>query len=199
MSTSTTKRGSSAKPALAQLAARCGIAAEYQDIWGKRHATTDRTRRALLAAMHFPAKSDPAALLQEMDEREWRRPLPPVLVLHAGNSPMVPVSLPEVLVGQTHRWILTAEDGTTTSNDFLPADLPRIGDLHLDGASFLRTELKLPPLLEAGYYRLEVEQPGRDVQPQAAMSLIVTPPTAFQPRDADDPTVPIPHRYESSP
>ncbi len=181
MSASTTKRASSAKPALAQLAARCGIAAEYQDIWGKRHATTDRTRRALLAAMHFPAKSDPAALLQEMDEREWRRPLPPVLVLHAGNSPVVPVSLPEVLASQTHRWILTAEDGTTTSNDFLPAELPRIGDLQLGGASFLRTELKLPPLVEAGYYRLEVEQPGRDVQPQAAMSLIVTPPTAFQP------------------
>ncbi|MCF8198767.1 MAG: malto-oligosyltrehalose synthase [Sulfuritalea sp.] len=181
MSRSKPSQGSTAREALTQLAARCGIANEYQDIWGKRHATTDRTRRALLAAMHFSVKGDLTEQLREMEEREWRRPLPPVQVLRAGTTPLVPISLPEVLASRTYRWILTAEDGTTTNGEFRPTELPRIGDQRLGGASFLRGELSLPPLTEPGYYRLEVEQPGQEVQPQAAMSLIVTPPTAFQP------------------
>lgn len=40
--------------ALARLAAYCGIAAEYGDVWGKPHATSENTLRALLTAMHFP-------------------------------------------------------------------------------------------------------------------------------------------------
>ena len=168
-------------PALEQLAARCGIAAEYQDIWGKRHITSDRTRRALLAAMHFPTDTDPAALLRGMEEREWRQPLPPVLVLRAGVAPTVPVSLPTVLAGRSHRWLLTAEDGATTTGEFLPAELPRLGQQRLGGVEFARGELSLPPLNATGYYRLEVELPGREVQAQAAMTLIVTPPTCYQP------------------
>ena len=167
--------------ALAQLAAHCGIDTDYQDIWGKRHATSDRTRRALLAAMHFPQNGDPAELLREIEEREWRRPLPPVLVLKAGATPVVPVSLPEVLAGRTHRWILTTEDGRTTTAEFLPSELPQLGTQRLRGASFLRSQLSLPTLEEPGYYRLEVEQPGREVQAQAAMALIVTPPLCYQP------------------
>lgn len=167
--------------ALAQLAARCGIATEYQDIWDTRHATADRTRRALLAAMHFPADADPAVLLREMDESEWRKPLPPVLVLRSGTTLAIPVSLPMVLAGRTHRWLLTAEDGATTTGEFLPTDLPRLDEQRLGGANFLRGELSLPPLKTPGYYRLEVEQPGREVQAQATMTLIIAPPTCYQP------------------
>lgn len=50
------------------LAARCGIADAYHDIWGGHHATSAATREALLAAMHFdPARlaADPAGLLAE--------------------------------------------------------------------------------------------------------------------------------------
>ncbi|TRZ92218.1 MAG: 4-alpha-glucanotransferase, partial [Rhodocyclaceae bacterium] len=172
---------SSGPDALARLAAHCGIATDYKDIWGKRHVTSDRTRRALLAAMHFPAEADPATLLDEIEQREWRRPLPPVLVLRVGAVPAVPLSLPAVLADHPHRWILTAEDGTTTSNDFLPAELPSLGERRVGGVRFLRGELRLPLLATAGYYRLEIEQPGREVQAQAAMTLVVAPPTCYQP------------------
>ncbi len=167
--------------ALAQLAARCGIAPEYQDIWGKRHLTSERTRRALLAAMHFPTDADPAALLREMEEREWRRPLPPVMVLRAGAVPAVPTSLPMVLAGRSHRWLLTAEDGATTTGEFLPIELPRLGQQRLGGVDFLRAELSLPPLAATGYYRLEIELPGREAQAQSAMTLIVTPSSCYLP------------------
>ncbi|MBU0750610.1 MAG: malto-oligosyltrehalose synthase [Gammaproteobacteria bacterium] len=167
--------------ALAQLAARCGIAAEYSDIWGKRHATSDATRRSLLAAMHFPAAADPAANLAAMDEAEWRRPLPPVMVLRAGQALAVPLSLATPAIGQRHRWILTAEDGTTTTGEFLPAELPQLGGKRLGKTGFQRVELGLPPLDAPGYYRLEVEQPGQEVQALTAMTLVIAPSACYQP------------------
>jgi (1->4)-alpha-D-glucan 1-alpha-D-glucosylmutase len=170
--------------ALAQLATRCGIATEYIDIWNKRNATSDATRRALLAAMHFPTEAidaDPAALLRELDEREWRRPLPPVMVVPSNAAPGVPLTLPAARSGHTHRWILTGEDGSTTTGEFIPAELPGLSNQKLAGGQYIRSELQLPPLANPGYYRLEVEQPGPEVQMQAAMSLIITPPACYQP------------------
>ncbi|MBA3034510.1 MAG: malto-oligosyltrehalose synthase [Gammaproteobacteria bacterium] len=176
-----TRPARSSSDALVQLAAHCGIATEYRDIWNKRHATTDATRRALLAAMHFPTEADPATLLREMEQREWRRPLPPVMVLRVDATPAIPLTLSAALIQQRYRWILTREDGTTTTEEFFPADLLRIQDQRLDGVEFQRMELKLPPFTTPGYYRVEVEQPGHEVQPQAAMTLIIAPRTCYQP------------------
>ena len=167
--------------ALAQLASRCGIAAEYADVWGKPHATSARTLSALLAAMHFPADADPAELLREIEEREWRRPLPPVMVFPAGGEPAVPVSLPAALANQQHRWILTEEDGAVTTGEFAVEQLPRLAAQRLGKVDFVRGELRLPALSEPGYCRLEVEQIGRDAMAQVAMTLIVSPPSCFQP------------------
>jgi len=167
--------------ALAQLAERCGIATEYIDQWGKHHLTSECTRRALLAAMHFPADANPAALLAVMDEQEWRRRLPPVMVLRAGDAPVVLLSLPAVLAGQPHRWILTAEDGATTTGELRPTELPLQAERRLGGARFQRFELPLLPLANPGYYRFEVEQLGREVESQMAMTLVVAPPTCYQP------------------
>lgn len=167
--------------ALAELAARCGIATEYHDISGRHHVTGDGTRQALLAAMHFPAEGDPVARLREMDEREWRRPLPPVMVLRAGEAPAIPVCLPVARADRQHRWILTPEDGATATGEFRLADLPPLGEQTLGGVTFMRGELRLPPLVGTGYYRLEVEQSGYEVQAQVAMTLIVAPPICYQP------------------
>lgn len=167
--------------ALMQLAAHCGIAAEYYDIWGTRHATSEPTLHALMAAIHFPAGADPSALLNNMNEQEWRRPLPPVIVLQTGSAPAVPLSLPLTRAGRPHRWILTSEDGVPTTGEFLPTELPRLGEQRLGNANFLRGELNLPPLVTPGYYRLEVEQPGPEVHDQAVMTLIVAPTSCYQP------------------
>lgn len=54
---------------LQALAARCGIADAYHDIWGGLHATSAATREALLAAMHFDPQrlaADPSGLLAEL-------------------------------------------------------------------------------------------------------------------------------------
>ncbi|MFY9326934.1 MAG: malto-oligosyltrehalose synthase [Georgfuchsia sp.] len=167
--------------ALEKLAGHCGIATEYSDIWGKSRKTSEHTRRTLLAAMNIPADGDPAELLREMEEREWRRPLPPVMVIGVGDSPAVPLSLPIVLAGRMHRWLLTPEDGAPLSGEFLPAELPRSAEQRIGGVDFMRMELRLPPFATSGYYRLEVEQSGREVQRQAAMTLVVAPPSCYRP------------------
>ena len=47
------------------LAERAGIAADYYDMAGTLHVTTDETRRAILAAMNFRL-ADRAALIGEL-------------------------------------------------------------------------------------------------------------------------------------
>ena len=166
---------------LYQLADRCGIAREYFDIWGNRHATSDQTRRALLAAMHFPPTTDPAVLLRQLNEKEWRQPLPPVLVSPLESDPAVPLSLPISIASRRHRWLLTSENGSTASDSFIPTDLNRLGEQRLSNKRYVRCELVLPAPSEPGYYRLEVEQLGSEVQPQAAMTLVIAPATCHQP------------------
>ena len=43
---------------LRRLADALGIAADYEDVWGRRHETGDPVRRALLGAMGIAADSD---------------------------------------------------------------------------------------------------------------------------------------------
>lgn len=169
--------------ALAQLADRCGVATEYRDIHDARHVTSEHTQRALLAAMHIPLDADPAVVLREMDESGWRRTLPPVVVVRVGEVPTVPLSLalPDLQAGRAHRWVLTAEDDTKLTGEFLPDTIRQLGKERFGGMEFQRGELELPLLTKPGYYRLEVEQPGRESLPQAAMTLIVTPPACYQP------------------
>ena len=136
--------------ALARLAAHYGIATAYDDAWGKSHATSAPTLRALLAAMRLPAETDPLAQLQAIEESEWRRPLPPVKVLVTGATPGIPVSLAADLGSQPHRWILTQEDGTSSSGEFQPSELTRLGETRLGSSEFIRGELRLPALSTPG-------------------------------------------------
>lgn len=165
--------------ALADLAAYCGIAAEYHDIWGKAHATSDATRRVLLAAMQLPERADPASVLQTLEDDTWRQPLPPVLVVRGGEPVQVLLSLPVEQAGRTHRWTLRLEQGGASTAEFIPAELPNRGERRIAGGKFQRFALDLPSQESLGYHRLELDQPHSDAS--FAMSLIVAPATCFQP------------------
>ena len=71
---------------LTELAERTGIAADYYDIAGNLHFTSDDTRRAILTAMGFSVDSVASLTqaLQNWDEAPWRRPCDPVRILHPG-------------------------------------------------------------------------------------------------------------------
>lgn len=168
--------------ALERLAARCGIAVEYDDIWNRRHATSDSTRTALLATMHLPPDADAAALLQTIEDDEWRRPLPPVAVVRAGEQPRLPLTLPAQLSTRRWRWVATLDGGESRAGEFHPQDLARLGERHLDGRHLVRGELVLPGMDQTGYHRLEIECIGQESARQdAGMALIVVPSACYQP------------------
>ncbi|TFH12252.1 MAG: malto-oligosyltrehalose synthase, partial [Nitrosomonadales bacterium] len=166
---------------LEQLAARCGITSEYQDVLGKRHVTSDHLRQALLVAMHFSAETAPEELLLGLEEKEWRQPLPSVKVLRVDETITVPFSLPEGSAELQHCWILTSEEGKVIRGEFFPTELTRLDENLIGGTNFLRVELGLSQLLKPGYYRLEIEQHGREVDLQRVMTLIIVPVTCYQP------------------
>src|ERR1700675_1038470 len=73
---------------LARLAERVGIAADYHDIVGTLHLTSDNTRRAILTAMGFTVDSTASLTqaLREWDEAPWQRPCDPVRILRDGET-----------------------------------------------------------------------------------------------------------------
>ncbi len=167
---------------LAKLAARCGIASEYEDIWGKCHTTSDYTRQALLAAMHFSSNFSAEISLNEMEEREWHRLLPPVKVLRTSEIPKIVLSLPAAFTELQHRWILTSEKGSVTTGEFLPVKLSKLDGKCLDGKNFLRVELCIPLIETPGYYCFEIERHAIETELQGEMTLIVAPENCYQPQ-----------------
>ncbi len=174
--------------ALHALAAHCGIADEYYDIWGNRHPTSDETRRALLAAMHLPVpERDAADILRALEDEGWQQPLPPVLIVRCGEKIDIPLSLPAETIDAPWRWTLRLENGETRSGELLPRHLPHSEQRRLASADFWRrskpTEFfrhvfELPGIETPGYHRFELEASSGE---RDATTLIVVPPTCFQP------------------
>lgn len=173
----------SAVTILERLCALCGIALDYHDIWGqRRHASSD-TQRALLAAMGIAAATDEDVLcsLQEMETREWRRLLPPVMVVrHNGGTVALPLSVPGSTARHRFEWVLTLENGTRVSGELCPAELEAMAETRVGGASFVRYRFSLPLPPELGYHLLELRD-QEDNGHAARMSLIVAPPHCYSP------------------
>jgi 4-alpha-glucanotransferase len=73
---------------LAKLAERAGIAADYHDIEGNLHLTSDDTRRAILTAMGFAVDSTASLTqaLRDWDEAPWQRPCDIVIISHDADT-----------------------------------------------------------------------------------------------------------------
>ena len=166
--------------ALDRLAAHCGIAADYYDLWGQQHATSASTQHALLAAMRVPT-GKPAKLLQALEDDDWRHALPPVLVVRVGEPVRVALTLPAESADGQWRWIATFENGDSESGEFRPNALTRLGERVVDARRRLRCELSLPALTQTGYHRLELERVEAESGAAAGMALIVAPVDCYQP------------------
>ncbi len=105
----------STAPKLEQLAALCGIAPDYHDVWGQRRHVSSETQRALLTAMGIAVDTDEAVRrsFREMETRAWRRLLPPVMVIrHNGDGIEIPLSVPASMAQHRFEWVLVLEDGS---------------------------------------------------------------------------------------
>lgn len=146
-----------ARSALERLCARFGVATEYDDIWGARHAVSDENLVALLAAFDVDA-SAPERMAQAERAAHGAacsQALPPVVVCEAGVQPWsVELSLPEAL---THlRWALTEENGVKHGGESDVARLAQRDFTELDGQRYRTCTLSLALELPLGYHTLSL-------------------------------------------
>lgn len=168
---------------LEALCTASGIALDYHDIWGQRRYVSPDTQRALLATMGIAATTDEEVerSLQQLEAREWRRLLPPVMVVHRdGDTITVPISLPTAMLRRRFDWEIVREDGSRKSGTLCPAELEVMAETRIGGASFTRCRLPLPLPSDVGYHQLQLRDSGESGRTEQ-MSLIVAPPQCYSP------------------
>src|SRR5512137_1618506 len=147
---------------LSKLADQVGIAAEYYDIAGTRHVTTDDTKRAILTAMGFRVHSMEALAvsLRQWEERGWRQPCEPVLVIREGQAGVQLVCCLALEDGEERRvqlqWDVYDETGAAIHSGQVGPGLAPTEVRFLEGRRHVRVDLPVPEDLALGYYDLRL-------------------------------------------
>src|SRR5450755_4388766 len=101
---------------LLDLAARLWrIDPEYWDIWGRKHITSDETKRAILEGLGVLAQSAESlrASIESHRRKEWTRLAPPCLVVTQHAAVELPLHAPAELSAETARIVIHEEAGPT--------------------------------------------------------------------------------------
>lgn len=136
-------------PKLAGIARAYGVATGYADWQGRPRVVAEATVLACLAALGVDTSGDDwiERAQRQLDERPWRRPLPPCTVVETGQAGRVDV---HVAAGHTAQARVELEDGGVVvleqADNWEPDRL--IDDAWIGRASFTVPELPL------GYHRL---------------------------------------------
>jgi (1->4)-alpha-D-glucan 1-alpha-D-glucosylmutase len=163
---------------LDQLCAHYGIAAGYRDAEGQERRVPDSTRRALLTGLGVPAgdaRTERRGLVAALDG-EWRRRLPPVVVLREDAEALeLTLCLLERELSRPLRWRLTEEGGKVQEGLLEPGDLSATEGREIDGEPWTRRRLVLPAPRSLGYHRLELH--SGDERARLARSTVIRTPT----------------------
>ncbi|MGE5468306.1 MAG: malto-oligosyltrehalose synthase [Ignavibacteria bacterium] len=171
---------------LDRLCALAGVVPDYEDAWGQPRRASDETKAALLAALGIPCADEAAAAAAaaELEGREWRRPLPPVLVLRESDPNLhVPVTLPNARRSRRLRWTLTLENGETLAGEAGTEGLGRLDARRLGQAWYLRLALPLPRAVPLGYHRYRLADGEGAVLGET--SLVLAPGQCYRPPALD--------------
>jgi 4-alpha-glucanotransferase len=172
---------------LATLAERAGIAAEYHDINGTRHVTSDHTKRVLLKIMGFPTDSSDAlaAAIRDWDEAPWRRPCDPVRIVYEEEAGAPVLCCFAIEDGKERsvvvQWQLRNETGEVVQDERVGPGLTAAEVKFLNGYRHVRVELLAPQRLPLGYYQLTIRAEGLVGGPIGTMRLIVAPRRCYVP------------------
>ncbi len=172
---------------LSALAERVGIAADYHDISGTHHLTSDHTKCALLRAMGFHVDSPDAltVAIRDWDEAAWRRPCDPVRVVHEEDVG-APVLCCFALEDGKERtivveWQLQDEAGDIVQEERVGPGLTAAEVRFLEGHRHVRVEMPAPKRLPLGYYQLTLRAEGLVGGSTATMRIIVAPRQCYVP------------------
>ncbi len=168
---------------LERLAARYGIASEYYDAGGALHRVPEETLRQLLWAMGTAADGDDdiEREIRQMEEREWRRRLPPVIIAWEGDDGLrLPVTAPESEGPLS--WRLAEESGRVSEGAVEPAAAAR-DRRDIDGQTWVRADATLPLPAETGYHRIRLYAAARE--PVAESLLVFAPARCHRPAELE--------------
>jgi 4-alpha-glucanotransferase len=172
---------------LARLAERAGIAADYYDIAGMLHVTSNDTQRAILTAMGFAVDSAASLTqaLQEWDEAPWQRPCDPVRILY-DNETGAPLSCCLALEDGkeefiTVEWQIRDESNAVVQEGLAGPGLSAVEIRFLKGQRRARIQIPAPHGLSLGYYNLAVRAEGLVGGVVGIMRIIVAPRQCYVP------------------
>lgn len=162
---------------LERVAALRGIDPGFWDIWGRYHATSPEALRVLLRAMGTVA--DDAESLERsssaLTSSEWKRLLPPAVVVSESSAAELVLSVPAELSGEIAHISVRREDGHMAECELSLTDLPEAGSLEKDGQTWVHKRLRCPIDLPLGYHDISVQVGST----RADTRYIVTPDRAW--------------------
>ncbi len=162
---------------LDQAAAVCGIDPGYWDIWGHYHVAPPAVKQAILASAGLPSRTaeELERALAERVEAEWRRHVPPSLVVSQAEGHTLPISVPAESLSEPSKISVRREDGQTETFEVKLAELPQAEARELGGQSWVRKLATLPAGLPLGYHTALVTIGARTAETR----YIVTPDRAW--------------------
>ncbi len=167
------------------LAERCGIALDYYDIWGKRHAISNQTKRAILAAMGLRVATvdELQRELSACEEEPWRQLCEAVLVRQAGRdwgawSVRLPTEEGEDRELRV-QWDVRDESGCLLQQGEQGPGLVPAETRWVDGRRHARFDLPVPTGLALGYYNLTARVRTAAGRAEGTLRLIIVPPRCY--------------------
>ena len=172
---------------LRMLADRAGIGADYYDIAGTHHVTTNETRRAILAAMNLRVANREELIeeLEAWDNRWWLRGSEPVYVLRLGRDagtwswygPCESLDDSSLRI----RWSLYTENGEKHCERVEGPCLSVEEIRMIQGRRFVRVALAFPHDLPLGYYTVKTHAERVGTNTESTFLLIVAPERCYIP------------------
>ncbi|MBK8175188.1 MAG: 4-alpha-glucanotransferase [Rhodospirillales bacterium] len=168
---------------LGRLVHLAGVETDYWDIWGNHHLVGEDAQRSILAALGFPAQTrqETAQSIQWLEEREWRRPLPPVLVARVGEAISIPLSLPAARAEWPVALEIIDESGAQYELIVRPGEQRAVDRRLIDGGEVLRYAVPLKQTLPLGYHTVRIAG-----QPTQQLRLIIAPNKCYLPEPIAD-------------
>lgn len=165
---------------LMHLATLAGIEPGYWDIAGAWHDLDPNTARALLAAMGHAAHDETAIeqSIVDLNDRPWRRILPPVIVAEEKRPIPLTLHLPARLEIKNIPWSIAMENGETVAGAV--DGHAAVAEARHDKLGMVRYRLDLNIDLPLGYHTLRLDLPQA-----APLPLIVAPAACYLPADAE--------------
>jgi 4-alpha-glucanotransferase len=189
-----------------ELAELCGIVPEYWDIFGKKHKTPYKTKKAILRAMKLDIDSikNVEKEINNRKTRPWEIVIEPIHVLSVNDQPVkIPVYIPVNEGdedGLSISWSIEGEDKKRTGNlpdkerSFIVSgnDVTFLEEHRIDDRRYIKVELSDTTQRDIGYYRLDIECghsehifPGKKKRIQKQSRLIITPDTCYIPPELE--------------